>query len=363
MNGLSKQEYAEVVIVVFLADFDLEYKKQVENTLRELFSEEVKDGLIHVAAPPRAYYPNFNSLPLFFHDSVARVYWRSKQSLDYSFLYFHSAELGKYFMQLEDDVTTEKNFLPEIKKFINSRKTPWSTLEFGARGFIGMLYDAKNLLPLAKYCRINYFLVPVDWLFRLFNDIWLYGNQKDSIRKPPLFKHVGIFSTLDGQVRKLEDIKKGPKVAPLPKFFQDADNPPAVLSTTVTGAIDLYPIANAYLQGMFWGKTAKPGDTVTMVFQKPISLKRVAFLSGTPDFPLDSFEDGEIFVSIETNGGACETFTSIFKFSSTPILDVKDVSFKDPIKCIKLRLDTIRKDPRGKSRWLIIREIDIWINK
>ncbi len=360
IDGLAEEEKSEVVIVVFVADFNDDYTKHVKVTIDKLFPDEVASGLIQVIIPSKSFYPQFRNLPLLFGDSVARVHWRSKQSLDYSFLYYYAADLGKYFIQLEDDVLTEKGFLAEIKKFINSKKNPWSTLEFGARGFIGMMYNSDNLLYLARYCRVNFFLMPVDWLFRVFNDVWLYGNAKDSVRKPPLFKHIGAYSSLDGQVRKLEDVKKNPAaLITANKLFKDSDNPPAVLSTTIVDHAPHYPLQNAYQGKAFWGKTIKDGDSVTITFEKAVSLKKVSFISGSSEYPLDSFQDTEVFVSTDPK---CATYTSIMTSKNSATVDA-NVTVKDPIKCVKLKLVSVKKDEYKANRWLIIREIGIWITK
>eukprot|EP00795_Rhopilema_esculentum_P013438 gene13438-4309_t len=359
VSGLSKNEQSEVVIVVFVADFDTAFRNRVKEEMSQRFPEEVQNGLIQIIVAPPAYYPSFNNLPLLFGDSASRVAWRSKQSLDYSFLYFHCADIGRYFLQLEDDVLTEDGYLRHIKSFINSRTAPWSTLEFGARGFIGMMYDAKNLKSLAKYTRMNFFLMPVDWLFRVYNDIWLYGNERGNIRKPPLFKHIGTFSSLDGQVRKLEDIKGGAVLVSSPRIYKDADNPAANLETSITDFVPNYPIQKAYAKGNFWGKKVSVGDYVTLTFQSPITLKRFVIVSGSPTYPSDCLESGEVFVSSAPNG-VCDVYRTVLKFVGKSVVDTGNLDLGHPIKCLKLILDSVRHDDHGRPRWLVIREIDVW---
>ncbi len=363
VDGLAENEKSEVQIVVFIPDFNENYIEHVKVTVEKLFTAEVASGLIKVIVPPRSFYPSFRNLPLFFEDSIARVHWRSKQALDYSFLYFFCADRSEYFMQLEDDVTSEKNYLPEIKKFIKSRSKPWSTLEFGARGFIGMMYKSEHLLYLARYCRVNFFVMPIDWLFRVYNDIWLYGNDKSSVRKPPLFKHIGTFSSLDGQVRKLEDVKR--PAAPISlrasKLFKNADNPPADVITTIADHVPGYAISDSYGKGSFWGKTIKEGNFVTVMLKNPINLKRVAFASGSAEHLLDSFQDTEVSVSSEPTN--CVSFTSLRKFTNTAVVDVPDINVAHPVKCIKLTLNTVKKDEYNVNRWLIISEIAVWVKK
>ena len=359
ISGLSKEEQSEVVIVVFVADFDVGFRNKVKNDLLNRFRPEVENGLVQAVVAPIGYYPSMKNLPLLYGDSLPRVVWRSKQSLDYSFLYFHCADLGQYFLQLEDDVLTEDNYLPKIKSFINSRTNKWSTLEFGARGFIGMMYEAKNLESLAKYCRMNFFLMPVDWLFRVYNDIWLYGNEKGNVRRPPLFKHIGTFSSLDGQVRKLEDIAGGAVLAANPRVHKDASNPKAIVDSSITEYVPNYPIDKAYVGGNFWGKKITTGDYIRLTFDKPTLLKRFVVISGSPTYPSDALENSEVFISAAPSG-ICETYRSVFKAIDKPTVDTGVLDIGHPIKCVKLMIDSIRKDDHGRPRWLVIREIDVW---
>ena len=359
VSGLSTNEQSEVVIVVFVADFDAQFRERVKSDVLNRFSSEVASGLIQCVIAPMGYYPSMKNVPLLYGDSVPRVIWRSKQALDYSFLYFHCANLGQYFLQLEDDVLTEDRYLPKIKGFINSRSSKWSTLEFGARGFIGMMYDATHLTSLAKYCRMNYFLMPVDWLFRVFNDIWLYGNEKGNIHKPPIFKHIGTYSSLDGQVRKLEDLKGGAALVNGPRVHKDANNPKATIDSSMNDFVPSYSIDKPYTGGNFWGKKVVVGDYIRITFDQPLNLKRFVVISGSVTYPADALENSDVFVSAAPSG-VCETYRSIFKSVDRTIVDTGTVHLDHPIKCIKLVIDSVRKDDHGRSRWLVIAEIDVW---
>ena len=45
---------------------------------------------------------------MFLGDDMERVTWRSKQSLDFSFLMMYAKSRGTFYVQLEDDVLTKK---------------------------------------------------------------------------------------------------------------------------------------------------------------------------------------------------------------------------------------------------------------
>ena len=363
VNGLSRTEQSEVVIVVFVADFDADFRSRVQTDIMNTFPAEIQSGLIQCIIAPQGYYPPMENLPLLHGDSVQRVIWRSKQSLDYSFLHFYCADLGQYFLQLEDDVLAEDRYLPKIKDFINSRTSKWTTLEFGARGFIGILYETKHLIKLAKYCRMNYFLMPVDWLFRVFNEVWLYGNEKSNVHDPVLFRHIGRYSSFNGQVRKLEDIKDifNLKIPRVPRAYKDANNPKAIVESSISEHVANYSIDKPYTGGNFWGKEIVLGDDIRIVFEKPVILKRFAVVSGSALYPEDALEDSEVLVSADANG-ECDSYRSIYIAINAKVIDTAVINVDYPVKCIKLVIDSIRKNDHGSSRWLIISEIGVWTN-
>ena len=48
---------------------------------------------------------------------MERVTWRSKQSLDFSFLMMYAKSRGTFYVQLEDDVLTKKVFSLNFQAF------------------------------------------------------------------------------------------------------------------------------------------------------------------------------------------------------------------------------------------------------
>ena len=139
LDNMLPSEKKEVLIVIFVADQDpMFFQKVIKNT-NENFPQEVSSGVIQVIVPDKQFYPNLDNLPRTYGDKIERVKWRSKQSLDYSYLYYYSRNLAEYFVQLEDDIIAVDGCIAKIKKFIKKNENKkWSVLEFGARGFIGM---------------------------------------------------------------------------------------------------------------------------------------------------------------------------------------------------------------------------------
>jgi alpha-1,3-mannosylglycoprotein beta-1,4-N-acetylglucosaminyltransferase A/B len=65
------------------------------------------------------YYPDWlnngtgktDQLVPTFSDPMDRMIWRTRQSLDYMYLWSIATQKAKYFLQLEDDVTAVSKFL------------------------------------------------------------------------------------------------------------------------------------------------------------------------------------------------------------------------------------------------------------
>ncbi|XP_066917672.1 alpha-1,3-mannosyl-glycoprotein 4-beta-N-acetylglucosaminyltransferase B-like [Clytia hemisphaerica] len=358
MNILEKKN---VVIVIFVADLDEGFLRKVVKDVRENFPGEVKNGIIQVVAPDKAYYPkNLDNLPRLFGDKQDRVRWRSKQCLDYSYLYYYCKDMAQYFVQLEDDVIAVDDFMQKMRQFITkNEKLRWSVLELGARGFIGMTYRGEHLESLAKFVRYFFWTMPVDLLFRVYNDIYLYENPKNFRIKKPVFLHVGKFSSLNGQVRKLEDLKDIPIVGRR-QFQSVKGNPVAEIESDLSGFYKSNVLENPYSsKGVMWATKPKDGDTLTIMFNSPQKIKSIFISSGMDGHEKDSFYETKLYIS-QMRGKAnskCGKF-ELVKFYKEAIIDITFDEPKENVRCVKLELTTVQKT-KGISNWLIIEEIAI----
>ena len=90
---MKPSERKDVIIVIFVADLNESFLKKIVQDVQEKFPNEVRSGIIQVVAPDKSYYPkNLDNLPRLFGDKQDRVRWRSKQCLDYSYLYYYCKE-------------------------------------------------------------------------------------------------------------------------------------------------------------------------------------------------------------------------------------------------------------------------------
>ncbi|KAM9855451.1 alpha-1,3-mannosyl-glycoprotein 4-beta-N-acetylglucosaminyltransferase C-like [Aulostomus maculatus] len=349
-SQLSSEERSSMVVVVLLADFDANWRRTVVQDINTAFPSELEHGKLVVIHVPEQWYPPIKDLKRNYNDSPQRVTFRSKQNLDYSSLMYYSAGLGQYYLQLEDDVSSAKNFLTTIKRHIQEQEkkaTPWVMLEFSALGFIGKLYRSEDLPLLARFLFLFYQEMPCDWLMSHFR---LLLTQKEPILfKPSLFQHMGTFSSFQGTFNKLKD-----------KDFQEEfySNPPA----EVFSDIPPYQKNHAKLawtagEGFFWGRSPDKGNYLTVVFQKPTLVTGILIETGSGGKDmLDSavVDLGCDVVFIERLQKSCREFQSIGSLQNGRF-EMQEIDKKvgSVSSCLRIQVTA------GQTDWVIIRKIRI----
>ncbi|KAJ8265782.1 hypothetical protein COCON_G00148810 [Conger conger] len=350
----SEEELRDMVVVVFLADFDTGWNERTAREIADRFSVPILKGQLLVVHAPQSYYPPLEGLKRNFNDSAARVHFRSKQNVDYAFLFGFSANLSSYYIMLEDDVTCAKGFLTGIRKFIRSQgQAYWVTLEFSKLGYIGKLYHSKDLPQLARFLFLFYQEMPCDWLLNHFN---MLLTQKDTIRsKPSLFQHVGLYSSFGGTLNRLKDdeFEEYPGIL--------ADNPPANIWTDIS-QFEKYTADKAYSNraGYFWGKTPAVGNHFTVVLHNPAVFTRVVIVTGSKDRRKDILESAEVAVGqnlVKTRKGpTCSEFIKLGHLVKGQF-DRKNIEKEIGTSLSCLRIKVTNK----QQEWVVIQDINIWI--
>ncbi|KAF5297422.1 hypothetical protein FQR65_LT01353 [Abscondita terminalis] len=251
VEGMNSEEAEDAVLVVFIAETDMEYVLQVAKEVELRFPAQIDSGLIEVIAPSPSYYPDLDKLRITLGDSRERVRWRSKQNLDFAFLMSYSQPKGTFYVQLEDDILAKPYYISEMKKFAiekTARKEPWFVLDFCQLGFIGSV-KGRVLFTRQKIAKIT--------------------NDKQFGKVALFFPH----SNPDAEV--ISGIK----------FYKQ------------------YSLERAYLgETFFWGLLPQPGDQLIFKFTNPILMKRFFFRSGNAEHPSDKFYNTTVEVfPIETN--------------------------------------------------------------
>ncbi|XP_055045147.2 alpha-1,3-mannosyl-glycoprotein 4-beta-N-acetylglucosaminyltransferase C [Misgurnus anguillicaudatus] len=348
----SEEELAEMVVVVLLADFDLNWVQQTVRMIQENFSNQLAKGRLLVIHANQESYPPLTGLKRNFNDAPDRVSFRSKQNVDYSFLLHFSRNLSQYYIMLEDDVTCAKNFFSYLRQHVRSMgSSKWVTLEFSKLGYIGKLYKSSDLPTLARFLYNFYQEMPCDFLLIHFRTLLM---QDKIIRfRPSLFQHAGTYSSFQGTFNRLKD----------EDFVEElADNPPADISTNIEHFSTNTP-DNAYNQDSdyFWGMNPiGPESYFTVTFHKPALISRVRIqtgLEGKDELSSAIVELGRTLVEKETTR-ECSGFETLGSLKQG-LFDMSAIEklVNTTVYCVRIQVTA------EQPNWVIINYFQIWTFK
>ncbi|XP_073326222.1 alpha-1,3-mannosyl-glycoprotein 4-beta-N-acetylglucosaminyltransferase C-like isoform X2 [Pagrus major] len=346
----STEERSSMVVVVLLADFDVSWRVTTVREIKTAFASELEQGQLVVLHVPQDWYPPLTGLKRNYNDAPDRVSFRSKQNLDYSFLIQYSAGLSQYYLQLEDDISSAKNFLTTIKKRVEeqeAKKTTWVMLEFSKLGYIGKLYKSAHLPLLARFLFLFYQEMPCDWLMSHFRELL---TQKESILfKPSLFQHMGTFSSFQGTYNKLKD-----------KDFEEGFyvNPSAEVYSDMSTYQKYFPkLAWDAGEGFFWGRSPEKGNHLTVVFIDSKVLTGILIETGSGGKDLlesAQVQIGHDVVTIQKNEKSCKEFQSVGTLENGRFeMQEVDKKYSSASSCLRIQVTAGQKD------WVIIRKIRV----
>lgn len=346
----SPDERSSMVVVVLLADFDVTWRVTMVREIRNVFASELEQGQLVVLHVSQDWYPPLTGLKRNYNDSPQRVSFRSKQNLDYSFLIHYSASLGQYYLQLEDDVLSAKNFLTSIRKHVGeqeAKKDTWAMLEFSELGYIGKLYKSVDLPLLTHFLFLFYQEMPCDWLMSHFRV--LLAQKKPIGFKPSLFQHMGTFSSFGGTYNKLKD-----------KYFEEGlySNPDAeVFSDMSVFQTHVPKLAWDAGEGFFWGRSPAIGNYLTVVFANPAVVTGILVETGSEGKDLlesAQVEMGREVATTENGEKSCKEFQSVGTLNNGRF-DIAEVDkkYSSAFSCLRIHVTA------GQNDWVIIKKIRI----
>jgi len=308
IDNMDKEEAADALIIVFVAETDRDFVTSVSDDIVKTFPEHVESGLIEVISPPPHFYPDWTTLRRTLGDEPERVQWRSKQNLDYAFLMMYAHWRGHFYVQLEDDVLTKKGYFTVMRDFALdriARKESWFVIDFCQLGFIGKMFKSRDLPMLIQFFLMFYNDKPGDWLLenviqtmvcKLDQDNKKCKKEKSHLRiayKPSLFQHIGTHSSLRGKVQKLKDKGFG-KVS----MFVPHRNPMASVDSAIRH-YKSYSMTRAYNgETFYWGLVPHAGDTVVFHLSPPVRLTGYKLVSGNAEHPSDRFVDTAVEINV-----------------------------------------------------------------
>ncbi|KAE8606195.1 hypothetical protein XENTR_v10010630 [Xenopus tropicalis] len=354
-SHLSPEELDEVLLVVFLANHDHSLNLNTAQEIKGKFASAVDAGRLIVVSTSPKHYPLLDGLKRNYNDAPERVKFRSKQNVDYAFLVNFCANLSRFYLMLEDDVSCAHNFLTRIRNSIATQKTSWTTITFSSLGYIGKLYHSIDLPKLARFLLLFYDEMPCDWLLDHFHRS---KAQPEIIRvKPSLFQHMGTYSSFQNNQNKLKD-----------KEFMEVvetfgDSPTASCFSNIEAYSDNVADNVCFVgPNFFWGKDVTPSSHFTMVFREPVNLDRVTIITGSGDHPGDILKSGYAQLGrhkvTEDGHETCKDFTNIGDFHDGGFTyNSRNSSAGKSVDCLRVRVSA------AQEHWLLIQKIGVWIRK
>ena len=354
------EDRREISVVIFLADFDEAAKFATLTELSNHFRRYVDQGFIRVIFAPNEFYPALSNVKTKFGDNPQRIFWRSKQNVDFAFLMCYCHGQSQYYLHLEDDVLPAPSFYPKVRDFISSVKTNWPILDASFMGHVAKIYHANDLENLATYFYLMYDEMPVDWLIAFWRKIKYHGPYYQDFIFPPasLFQHIGSHSSLaENKGRDTNALSE--------KFFDKYDvkyqglNPSATVSSQMTSSYGHPQDAYSKGYGYFWTKKVKKDDFIIVQFTPAVSIRKVFVDTGSYIAPHDQLQSGVLQASfnskneLHANGiKTCPVFETIRNFQHGKV----EATFNESktTSCLRVLVT------QNQTNWVFFREIDVW---
>merc|ERR1712029_849330 len=372
-DNMSEADSADTLVILMVAEpYDIDHVKKVAESVTAAFKAQLASGLLEIIAPPAEFYPDMSNLRQTFGDPADRIQWRSKQNLDYAYLMMYAKQRSTYYVQLEDDVLTKKNFVKTMKDAAtewSAQKRRWFVIDFCQLGFIGKLFKSSSLPVLIQFFLAFYNDKPVDWLLIDVIQTMVCAPSQNANKckeereqlkiqyKPSLFQHIGTHSSLKGKVQNLRDKQFG-KVP----LFTAHKNPPAAIETNIRH-YKRYSISRAYRgESFYWGLVPQAGDFITMTLTPPVKLSEVRFVSGNVEHPHDKFVATDIDVlfdqpeKVTGRFGAAgpDSFVTVTSFDDKGVAEAKDLEGGGLAHAVRIKIRAT-----SSENWVILSEISL----
>lgn len=350
----------EITVVVLMSDLNETYNSEMAGHVYKSYQSFCDSGFIRIIKAPKSMYPNFSRLKQTLNDRKERVQWRAKQNVDFAYLFLYSRNISDYYIQLEDDVLSAKNFSNYIRIQIQNTSNSWFMLEFSRLGFIGKLFKNVDIDWVADFLLKYYETKPGDLLL---GKMLAVSGQKIPIHADfSLFQHNGKFSSLEHKMMPSIDSKfiDADKISLPIMNLPKGNNPPAQFATNFV-AVSGYVPSFAYdgnSSTYFWAKRPRRNDYFAIYFESPQSFSRIIIATGDSKRKRDSLLSGMLFVGFKSKTDGvfqkkkCDNSIRISDFVDGEI-DTKAMGVHIPknVVCLKIQLK------RNSKTWVIIRDI------
>ena len=354
-----------IVIVVFVSDFREEWNRKTSQNIRKRYPSLCDNGAIQVVNVPFGIYPDFSQLKRTKHDTKERTIWRSKQNIDFAFMMMYSRTLSTYYIQLEDDVLSAKNYFQDIQTFIRKQQKFWACLEVSKLGFIGKIFKTVDIPKFASFFLTFYDTKPCDILIgHVYN---LLGQSKPIHLQASLFQHIGKVSSLRHKIMPSMDktFKSiGQSKLPIAEVPR-GDNPTAIIRTNMVAFdskkqhLDPYIHQNSTDKSFFKVRNPRKDEFYRIIYQQPMLIKRIIISTGDDSDRSFILVNGDIYVGEFQKGKVPCSNAKKFGSMTDGEFDSLLQGIKLPrfVTCIEIKVKRQQKEP------CIIRRISVFGRK
>ena len=362
IENSSPEERDGIIIVIYLGE-RVERHKQIviKEWIYQEYTNHLDSGFFQVVQSPQSVAntrpqrsANTNSI-----SGLSARETRRDLAVDTAFMlaYCNHAHKTRFFMQLSDDATFEKEFIAAIRDFVR-RNCPnrWHTLHFATIGVTGRLYHRSELHRLANFLMFFSPRYGIDVLYQYYAD--LRSQRVNYLRVPSIFRKIEN-RTLPRNPRNARKTPKNPRGAMVYSSitpFSEKHYPEAALSRST-----MY----------FLGMNPQPGDEVVVILPAPMPIKHLRVDSGhrnegegDPEGTLrDILLDGRVEISsyaekLPTDGNKlqlCKKYHTI-GYSVLGTIDIGDIDRQYRMNVTCIRITVLQK----QLQWLAIERIFIW---
>ncbi|KAK6754899.1 hypothetical protein RB195_013710 [Necator americanus] len=305
-DNLDSYYRKDIGFLVMFASNDTELIKSKTAELHMVFSEQILDGLLEIIAVPPAWYKtDVSSIPPTLNDAPNRMFWRTKQNIDFLYIMMYASQRCDYYLQLEDDVKAAPGYARVIFNYLALKNgTRWFLMDFSSMGFIGKLFSVAKLNYITYAIGLYYRFKPVDWILedvlrsrycRLEHGVKKCAEAISSFRinsGAPQFLHIGKVSSLKGKILKTYEnsFNKGSAEG-------ERGNPRAEVTTSMT-PVKEHEAQNGYVNNVaMWFLNPQKGDYISIAFHEEVNITGVMFLSGVPPAPRDKLGPEAIVIA------------------------------------------------------------------
>lgn len=176
-----------IKIIVYQCDWEGINNTNVEESIK-IFEKQINSGLLKFVR-----VSDHSKFGLQKEGATSNyISWRTKQNYDFSEAFRLSVGLSDFYMHIEDDIKSCKNY--DLYVAYEIQKQRCKLMRIGAGGFIGWVFHNDLVLPFSQELILKSKDKPCDWII----EEW---EQHKYFPKYSIFQHMGSNRSLEGQTQ------------------------------------------------------------------------------------------------------------------------------------------------------------------